>query len=131
MDNDIQVNYDAVCYAAFLNVKTLSEDAEYIAFKNFDPKNKEHLFVLSVTTACWSILGERNIALDTNMLTRMRFGWKYRKLCKIKKTTGKEEKIIDIEELLEFMRGPACQVCGLNFSFADIYDEYYNERNKR
>lgn len=131
MEQDIRVNYDALCYAAFINIKTLTSGAKRIAFKNFDYKNDEHKFVLSVTTACWNLLGERNVAIDSGFIVRKKLGWKYRKLCKIEKTEKNEEIVVDIEELLEFMRGPACQMCGLNFSFADIYNEYYNERNNK
>lgn len=131
MENDIYVGYDAICYATFINIKTLSGKAERIAFKNFDKSNKEHLFVIAVTMACWNILGGRSIAIDADIWTRRRLSKRYKQICKIEALTDNDENVIDIEELLEYMRGPACQTCGEAFSFADIYDEYYNEGRKR
>ena len=29
------------------------------------------------------------------------------------------------------MRGPASEVCGNEFTFGDIYDAYYNRKDKR
>ena len=46
MENDLQVNYDALCYATFLNIKHLTDGADYIIFKNVDWNNKEHKFVV-------------------------------------------------------------------------------------
>lgn len=131
MEKDVRVNYDSICYATFINLKTKTSGANRIAFKNFDYKNDEHKFVLSVATACWNILGAKNIAIDSGFFTRKKLGWKYRKLCKIEKTKKDEKVVVDIQELLEFMRGAACALCGINFSFADIYNEYYNERNNK
>lgn len=131
MHNDIQINYDALCYATMINVKTKSAGADRIVFRNFHYGNKEHQFVLAVTMACWNILGEREVAIDDNMFSRAMLNKRYKRTCKIGKARKDEDKYIDIEELLEFMRGPACQVCGDQFTFGDIYDAYYDRKDKR
>ena len=123
--DELRLQYDALCYATMINVKTLSSGADRIVFRNFDHTNKEHLFVMSVTMACWNILGEREVAIDGGMFARRTLSKKYKRICKIGKAE-KEETYIDVPELLEFMRGHACQLCGENFTFGDIYDEYYS-----
>ena len=95
-------------------------------------KNKEHLFVFATTMACWGILGEKDVAINCGFFTRLKLKWKYRKVCRITKISKKEKEIaINIPELLEFMRGPACESCGPNFRFGDIYDAFYNETGQK
>ena len=125
MDNDIRVQYDALCYATFVNIRTLTSKAERIAFRNFKYGNKEHQFILAVTMACWNILGEKQVAIDDNMFARATLSKKYKSLGGVKKT-NKDELSIDVDEILEYMRGAACEVCGDQFTFGDIYDAYYS-----
>ena len=120
MTDDIRLKYDALCYAIMLNVRTLSKDTDTICFKGFNPKNEEHLCVLAVTMACSGILGERDVRLDCGLFARIALAHKYRKVCAIGKLTKNDDIVIDICDMIEFMR-PACK----GFTFADIYNEYY------
>ena len=129
METDIYVNYDALCYATFCNIHTLTKEADRIAFVNFDTTNKEHLFVLAVTMACWNILGEKEVAIDQNFFRRAKLNKKYKNTCKIAETKKDELHVVDVEELIEFMRGPACQGLGEDFTFGMIYDEYYSGKD--
>jgi hypothetical protein len=43
----------------------------------------------------------------------------------ISKAEKDEEVVVDIVEMLEFMRPYSKQLCGEDFTFADIYNEYY------
>lgn len=126
MENDLQVKYDSLCYATFMNIKHLTEGAKRIVFKNFDAKNKEHLFALSVATACWSILGERDIAINANFFDCLKLARRYKKICKIHYANGNDEQFIDTVEMLNFMRPTGIDLCGEDFTFGDIYDEYYS-----
>ena len=130
MENDLQVNYDALCYATFLNIKHLTDGADYIIFKNVDWNNKEHKFVIHIANACYSILGERDIAVDANTIARHSISRECRSFSKVRKMNNKAEKYVDIPELLEYMRGTACDVCGEDFTFGDIYDEYYSGKDR-
>ena len=126
---DLRLEYDSLCYATMVNVMTNTRGADRIVFRNFDYNNKEHLFVMSVTMACWNLLGEREVAIDDGIFARRALSKKYKKLCKIGKAKDEEEIFIDVPELLEFMRGHACQICGDSFTFGDIYDEYYSGKD--
>ena len=125
MENNMQVKYDYLCYATFANVRHLTGDADRISFKNFDAKNEEHLCVLCVTIACLGILSKEEIALDCDVWARRKLKKKYQSNCKISKLDKEDKNIIDVKELLEFMRGPARDLCGEDFTFADIYNKYY------
>ena len=131
MENDLQVKYDALCYATFINVRHKSHGAERIVFRNFDHTNKEHLFVMSVTMACAGVLGDREVAVDCGLLARKALNKQYQNSRKIGKARDDEDKYIDVPEMLEFMRGPACESCGVEFTFGDIYDAYYNKKETR
>lgn len=131
MRDELQMQYDSLCYATMINIKTLTSGAKRIVFRNFHEQNKEHQFIMAVTMACWNILGEREIAIDDGLLARIRLNKKYHKTCKIDKAKDDEQVFVDAEELLEFMRGHACQLCGENFTFGDIYDAYYSGKDLR
>ena len=128
---DLRLEYDSLCYATMLNVKTLTSGADRMVFRNFDYQNKEHLFVMSVTIACWNILGEKEIAIDGNIFARIALNKKYHKTYKIEKAKKDETVFVDVPEMLEFMRGHACKLCGDTFTFGDIYDAYYSGKEER
>ena len=131
MKNDLSVEYDAICYATMINIKTKTTGADRIVFRNFHYGNKEHQFVLAVTMACWNILGGREIAIDDNMFSRAMLNKKYKHICKIGAAKKEEQIFVDVEELLEFMRGPICQTHGPEFTFGEIYDAYYSGKDSR
>lgn len=125
---DLEVQYDSICLATMYNIKTMTSGADAIVFRNFDGANKEHLFVIAVTMSCWNVLGERKVLIDGGLFARARLNKKYKDISKIGKSTGKEQTFVDVNELLEFMRGHACQICGEDFTFGKIYDKYYSNK---
>lgn len=129
MEEDVKVKYDSICYKTFLNVRYLTEGADCIVLKNFDYSNQEHQFVLAVIIACSSILGNRGLAIDTNVFYRKLIAKRYPTIGKIEKVTGKEEKAVNVPDLLDFMRPSAIELCGESFTFGDIYKEYYNRKD--
>ena len=78
--------------------------------------------------ACWSVLGEKDVTIESNFFTRCRLSKKYKKICKIGNTNKTQETKIDVPELLECLRDYAVSLCGKDFNFGDIYDAYYNEK---
>lgn len=131
VEDRIRLEYDALCYSTFINVYTLSKDSTDICLYDLDTSNKEHLFVLSVITACWHMLGEKDIAIRCTKRGALRkLVKKYKKICNIKKIENEEDGI-NLNSLLEYMRPFAKNNLGENFSFAEIYDEYYAERKDR
>ena len=96
-----------------------------------DWSNKEHKFVVHIANACYNILGERDIATDANSITRFSISRECRAFSKVRKMSNKAEKYVDVPDLLEYMRGAACDTCGVEFTFGDIYDEYYSGKEKR
>jgi hypothetical protein len=126
---DLQTKYDALCYYIFNGLQNLSHGANSINLKNFDGKNEEHLLVVAVAAACVSILGDRNIAIDGPMGIRRRLAAKYKKSVTIVKNQNKNKQI-DVPEFLDGLRGYACELCGNEFKFSDIYREYYCEEGE-
>lgn len=126
MENDIRIKYDSLCYATMLNVRTKTSGADRIVLRNFNYKNKEHKFVLAVVMACWNILGGREVAVDSPAFTRAAINRRYKRTCKVKAAKDTEDVFVDVEDMLEFMRGSACNLCGEDFTFGQIYDAYYD-----
>jgi hypothetical protein len=120
--------YDEICGAAFVNLFTLSKDSNTIAFRGFNPKNEEHLFVLGVAKGLAGSLGKK-VALDVNKFQLWKLNRGIDKDCRLISVDGKEA-IYSIcpDELLAFMRPKAVKACGEDFTFADIYNEYYNRK---
>jgi hypothetical protein len=127
MTDDLQMKYDALCYAIMQNVTIKSHGADRICFVNFDPKNDEHLCILAVTSACAGILGDREVTLDCDAWSRRKLAKKYKKMMTISKAEKDEENVVDVVEMLEFMRPHSKQLCGEDFTFGDIYREFYCE----
>lgn len=127
---DLQMEYDALCYHIFTGLQNLSHGANSINLKNFDGKDEEHLLVVAVAAACVSILGDRNLAIDGPLGIRRRLAAKYKKSITIVKNKGDGAQI-DVPEFLEGLRGYACELCGSDFRFGDIYHEYYCEDENR
>lgn len=128
---DLQVQYDSICYYIFNAVCNLSHGADNINLKNFDGKDEEHLLVLSVTMACYNILGEKPIAIDGSAWVRRKLAAKYKKDVSIIKNKTTDDKQIDVGEVLEGLRGWACSMCGEDFRFGDIYRAYYCGKEER
>lgn len=129
MEKDLQVKYDSLCYITFLNIARLTKNADRIVLKNVDWKNMEHKFVVHVINSCYNILGDRDVVMDAGPLTRRAISRECRAFGKIRKVKPDEEKFVNVEELLEFMRGYACELCGVNFTFGDIYNAYYSGKD--
>lgn len=125
MENDLYVKYDSLCYATFINIKTLTSGVNYIYLKGFDYNNEDHHFVLAVIHACYSILEEKDILLDIGPFQRKAISKKYKAFTSVRKPKGEPEKCVDIDELLEFMYPTAQSLCGPVFLFSDIYNAYY------
>lgn len=131
VDTDKLRKYDEICGAAFVNLFTLSKDSDTIAFRGFNPKNKEHLFVLGVAKGLAGSLGKK-VALDVSKFQLWKLNRGIDKDCRLILVDGKEAIYsIDPEELLAFMRPKAVEACGENFTFADIYNQYYNRKKEK
>ena len=126
MENDLFVKYDSLCYTTFLNIRHLTTDANRIVLRNVDWNNEEHKFVIHIINACYSILGEKEVAIDVGPFTRNAISRECKALGKIRKPNSDEDKSVDVPELLEFMRGAANELCGIVFTFGDIYNAYYS-----
>jgi hypothetical protein len=120
--------YDEICGAAFVNLFTLSKESETIEFRFFDPTNEEHLFLLGVAKGLAGSLGKK-VALDVNKF----------QLWKLNRGLDKDCRIIQLDKthaasaihpdmVLDFMRPKAVEACGEDFTFADIYNQYYNRK---
>ena len=131
MENDLYLKYDSLCYAVYLNVQTKTKGAEDIVLKNFHYNNKEHKFVLAVIMACRSILGDRKVVVDDNLWARMRMAHRYHSAMYVVKNDVDDQPYVDVEDMLEFMRGSAYELCGPEFTFGDIYDAYYSGKETR
>lgn len=122
---DLQTKYDSLCSATFLNIRHLVKDSTRLNFKNVVRTNEEHLFVLAVANACRGILQDREIGVDCGFGNRLKLSKILN--CPVKKI-NKDEEIIFINELLDYMRPVAKELCGENFSFGDIYHAFYERK---
>ena len=120
--------YDEICGAAFVNLFTLAKDSNPIVLCNFDPANKEHLFVLGVAKGLAGTLGKK-IGLDVNRFQLWKLNRGVDKDCRMVRIQEQDAELpIDPDELLSFMRPKAVEACGEDFTFADIYNAYYNRK---
>ena len=120
--------YDEICGAAFVNLFTLSKDSETIAFRFFDPKDEEHLFLLGVAKGLAGSLGKK-VSLDVNKFQLWKLNRGIDKDCRmISLNKTEENSAIHPDTVLDFMRAKAVEACGEDFTFADIYQQYYKRK---
>lgn len=118
-------NYDLVCGSAFVNLYTLTKNSDTITFRNFDPKNEEHLFVLGVARGLAGVFHQK-VYLNISRFQLWKLNRGLDKECKACRTNTQENTdAIDPGMLLDFMREEAVQLCGASFTFASIYRQYY------
>ena len=117
--------YDEIVGVAYVNIFTLSKNSDIVAIKPFDPKNKEHLFVLNVAKGVGSVM-QKSVAIDASKFTIWRLNRGLTKKSRYEKLTIKEGEFINPDELLDFMRDWAKEfVSEENFNFGQIYDAFY------
>ena len=131
MENDIFVKYDSLCMATLTNVYTLTKEHNAIHLKGFDWSNDEHKFFFCVLVSCHGVL-EKPISVDASWLTRRGLQKKYGDIIgKVGKTPKNSAIAIDVQEVLEYMRQNACEICGESFRFGDIYHAYYKGEKEK
>ena len=131
MENDLFVNYDALCYATFINIKTATSGVNYIYLKGFDYNSKDHRFVLAVINACYNILEEKEVLIKVGPFQMGSIKRRYGSFMNIRKPKGEPERGIDVKELLDFMYPTARGLCGEDFMFGNIFDAYYSGKDNR
>lgn len=125
MNSELYREYDGLIGLTLLNLHTLSKEKGEAQLGSFDRKNKEHLFILRV-----ALLG-RTVHKIPVYVQCSWFDWVIINLfhCKgfarVKKFGKMFAPNIETQEVLDFMRGDGIARCGENFSFGDIYKEYY------
>lgn len=120
--------YDEICGAAFVNLFTLSKDSETIAFRFFNPKDEEHLFLLGVAKGLAGSLSKK-VSLDVNKFQLWKLNRGIDKDCRmIPLNKTEENSAIHPNMVLDFMRAKAVEACGEDFTFADIYQQYYKRK---
>lgn len=130
MENDVldlAAKYDSICLHTMINLYTLTKDQKVIRIRNFDWSNDEHKFVIAVLAATAGIIGDKAVLIDGSWSNRRSVNKKYKKILgKVNKLSKKDNgEGIDVPNLLEFMRGTACELIGTDFRFGDIYHAYY------
>lgn len=123
---DLEKKYDEICGWAFINLYSHCKNRATLTLSQFDPKNEEHLFVLSVARGVATIY-DKPLRLDVSKFQLWNLNKKIKdKTCKLQKAN--EEDIVDSlvpEKFLEFMRPTAEKVCGNDFDFGKIYNCFY------
>lgn len=128
-DNNKQRAYDEICGATFVNLYTMSKTTNTIILAPFNPRNKEHMFILGVA---------RGLASAKHMKVKLLVSkWQLRKLNRgvdkdslhFEQADGNDIMFsIDPDRLLTYMRPAAEMSCGEDFTFGDIYDEFYSRK---
>ena len=123
--------YDEICGAAFVNLFSFSKESEVIAFSPFDPKNEDHLFFLGVAKGLAGSLGKK-VAVDVSKFQLWKLNRGIDKECRIIKLDMHPETItIDPNWLIKFMSPNAKKVLGEQFTFGEIYRQYYAKKGKK
>ena len=124
-NKDKMREYDGLIGLTLLNLYSMSKELKTIRLFYFHPENKEHLFVLRVALIARDLYGFP-VEVELSWFKTMLLNWKIRKgFSKVKRIKKNEYCGIWVSKFLEFMRPDGVQRLGKDFSFADIYETYY------
>ena len=126
-------NYDKLCGITLTNIFTLTKNCDTIPFRSIDIKNKEHLYALCVGFSLAGVVGKK-VSVSAKRRT-------IRKLNRLLGIKDKDCRIIsmpvrdtmysiDPQMLVDDLRDEGKKLCGEDFTFADIYNEFYERKKK-
>jgi hypothetical protein len=129
---NLQNTYDEICGIAYINVHTLSKDKDAVVISPFNPRNKEHLFVLNIAKGVAGV-NHKEIIVDTDRFHLWMLNRGLDKDCRYKKMTDNQSTMaIDPDGVLGYMRHWAGSFTGeARFDFGQIYDEFYAKKGKK
>ena len=116
--------YDMAVGTLMLNLYSLSKNSKSIILSNIDRNNKEHLLVLRTALIAKDIYN-RQILLHTNLWNWIVLNWRMRKLTHRVPREKSTDMLIDVNEVLDFMRPTFVELIGEDFNFGHVYDAFY------
>lgn len=117
--------YDGLVNLTLINLYSMSKELGVIRLFDFDPKNKEHLFVLRVAIIARDIY-QFPIEVGVNWWNGVKLNRKVSRIFdKVGRIGPNECRGIWVGKMLDFMRPDGINHIGEDFSFADIYEAYY------
>lgn len=127
----LEQKYNTVCTKAMINIYSITKPEDgIIPIHNFNRKNSEHQFILSAARGLGGVVYAQ-VAVDINPIVRW---WLNRKLpeeCRLLPYRKEyNSRALEPDVLLEFMRPWAVELCGEDFNFGHIYDEFYKPEAK-
>ena len=129
LEDNVYREYDGLVGLTMLNIYSKSKDDKTIRLVGFDRKNKEHLFILRVALLARDIY-QMPLEIEGSWWNIFCLNWKlrkgFRRVNRYKKPFGIYHfGVIFVPELLALMRPDGTARLGEDFSFADIYEVYY------
>lgn len=125
--------YNEFCGIMMTNIHILSSANSRICFREVDLKNEEHLFVLHVGHALAGAI-EKDMCVEGGrwFLHRVnkKMGLKKRGGALVKRNSTLEESI-NPQRLINDLKPYAKQVFGDDFTFAEIYREFYRKEKRK
>ena len=126
-------NYDKLCGITLTNLFTLSKNNETISFINLDIKNKEHLYVLAVGIALADVVN-KSVSIFAPKRTIRKLNKQFGRKTKETKIISPPKKdikyAISPQKIVDDLRDEGKRLCGEDFTFVDIFNEFY-ERGKK
>lgn len=117
--------YDKVVYATNLNLFSFAKKSGRIVLKDFDIKNKDHLFVFHVATMTSEVF-QYPIYIECSLFKKFLINLKIRKKYnKIKRVKSGQTDAVSVPELLDYERCIGTPLLGEDFSFGRIYENFY------
>lgn len=118
--------FDEIAAAAYVNIFTLTKKADVIAIAPFNPRNKEHLFVLGVAKGVSGVT-QKPVVIDTSKFQLWRLNRGLAKDCHYEKMADEDSTYaVNPDHLLSFMREWASGLMEEeNFDFGQIHQAFY------
>ena len=125
--------YNEFCGIMMTNIHILSSTSSRICFREVDLKNEEHLFVLHVGHALAGAIEKEMCVEGGRWFVRRvnkKMGLKKKGGALVQKSFERVDSI-NPQKLIDDLKPYAKQVFGDEFSFAEIYREFYRKKKRK
>lgn len=125
--NETEKKYNEVCGITFAHIHTITQKCDTIPFWDIDIDNEEHLYALSVGVALGGAIGKKVSAWGSRwFIHKLNKKLGLKKDARIVRMSAKDTMFaIRPEFLVGDLRIEGIIRCGSEFTFADIYHEFY------
>lgn len=122
--NELFDKYDEIINITMINLYTLSKEKREIVLSDINRKDRNHLFILRVALIAKDVYNFP-LKIQTSFWNWLCLNWRMRKISHRVPRVKEYDNPINVNRLIGFMQNPIKKYMGVDFEFANIYNQFY------